>query len=67
MGSTDMRKAINGVSVMVSEQMKLDLFSGHLFVFCNRQQTILKILALGSYHSWALKRSNFNFFNAITY
>ncbi len=44
MGSTDMRKAINGLSVMVSEQMKLDLFSGHLFVFCNRQQTILKIL-----------------------
>lgn len=44
LGATDMRKAINGLSVIVSEQMQLDIFSGHLFVFCNRQQTILKIL-----------------------
>lgn len=44
LGVTDMRKAINGLSIIVSEQMQLDIFSGHLFVFCNRQQTILKIL-----------------------
>ena len=44
LGSTDMRKSINGLSVIVSEQMHLDIFSGNLFVFCNRIQTILKIL-----------------------
>jgi len=44
LGATDMRKAINGLSVIVSEQMHLDIFAGHLFVFCNRAQTILKIL-----------------------
>ena len=44
LGTTDMRKAINGLSVIVSEQMQLDIFSGALFVFCNRAQTILKIL-----------------------
>jgi transposase len=44
LGATDMRKAINGLSVIVSEQMQLDIFSGHLFVFCNRAQTILKVL-----------------------
>jgi len=44
LGATDMRKAINGLSVIVSEHIQLDVFSGHLFVFCNRQQTILKIL-----------------------
>ena len=44
MGTTDMRKAINGLSVIVSEQMQLDIFSSNLFVFCNRSQTILKIL-----------------------
>lgn len=44
LGATDMRKAINGLSVIVSEQMYLDTFSGHLFVFCNRSRTILKIL-----------------------
>jgi transposase len=42
-GATDMRKAINGLSVIV-EQLELDPFSGHLFVFCNRRRTILKIL-----------------------
>ena len=44
LGITDMRKAINGLSVIVSEQMHLDIFAGDLFVFCNRAQTILKIL-----------------------
>ncbi len=44
LGATDMRKAINGLSIIVSEQMQLDIFAGHLFVFCNRTQTILKIL-----------------------
>lgn len=43
MGHTDMRKAINGLSILV-ECLELDPFSGHLFVFCNRRHTILKIL-----------------------
>jgi transposase len=42
-GSTDMRKAINGLSVLVDD-LDLDPFSGHLFVFCNRRRTMLKIL-----------------------
>lgn len=44
LGATDMRKSINSLSVIVGEQMKQDIFSGQLFVFCNRMQTILKIL-----------------------
>lgn len=43
LGYTDMRKAINGLSIIV-EQLDLDPFSGHLFVFCNRRKKILKIL-----------------------
>jgi transposase len=43
-GYTDMRKAIGGLSVMVQAQLELDPFSGHLFVFCNRKQNIIKIL-----------------------
>jgi transposase len=43
-GYTDMRKAIGGLSVMVQAQLELDPFSGHLFVFCNRKQNIVKIL-----------------------
>jgi len=44
LGSTDMRKAINGLSVLVEQAMGLDPFSGDLYVFCNRRQNIIKIL-----------------------
>lgn len=43
-GSTDMRKEINGLSILVEGALERDPFSGHLFVFCNRRQTTLKIL-----------------------
>lgn len=44
LGPTDMRKAINGLSVLVADQLAMDAFSGHLFVFCNRGRSIIKIL-----------------------
>ncbi len=44
LGSTDMRKSVNGLSILVSEEVNLDPFSGHLFVFCNKVRSILKIL-----------------------
>ena len=44
MGITDMRKAINGLSILVEDQMELDPFTGHLFGFCNRKRDIIKIL-----------------------
>ena len=43
-GSTDMRKAINGLSIIVEQAMDLNPFSGDLFVFCNRRRNIIKIL-----------------------
>ncbi|QCQ21984.1 IS66 family insertion sequence element accessory protein TnpB [Desulfoglaeba alkanexedens ALDC] len=47
-GRTDMRKAINGLSVLVEGHLELDPFSGHWFVFCNRARTIIKILYWGA-------------------
>jgi len=44
MGWTDMRKSINGLSMMVEGRFDLDPFSGHVFVFCNRRRTIIKVL-----------------------
>ena len=44
LGSTDLRKAVNGLSVLVEQAMGLDPFCGDLFVFCNRRQNIIKIL-----------------------
>jgi transposase len=43
-GATDMRKAINGLSMIVEENFDDDLFSGNLFAFCNRRRDIIKIL-----------------------
>lgn len=43
-GVTDMRKSINGLSILVAEQLELDPLSGHLFAFCNRKRDIIKIL-----------------------
>jgi len=43
-GATDMRKAINGLSLLVADQLDLAPLSGHLFAFCNRKQDMVKIL-----------------------
>lgn len=43
-GVTDMRKSINGLSILVTSQLELDPLSGHLFCFCNRKRDIIKIL-----------------------
>ena len=39
-----MRKAINGLAVLVDEQMKEDPLNGSLYLFCNRQRRNLKAL-----------------------
>ena len=43
-GSTDLRKSIDGLAILVKEAFHLDPFSQCLFVFCNRQRDKLKIL-----------------------
>jgi transposase len=43
-GSTDMRKAINGLSILVQDRLEMDPLCGHLFVFCNRRRDIVKAL-----------------------
>jgi transposase len=64
----DMRKGINGLSGIVEQDMKLDLKSSALFIFCNGRRTRMKILYFdrsgfaiwlkkleGSKFSWPLK------------
>ena len=43
-GATDMRKGFEGLFAKVHETMRLDPLSGHLFVFCNRTRTRIKVL-----------------------
>jgi transposase len=43
-GWMDMRKSINGLAVIVEQEMELDPFAETLFVFCNRARDKVKIL-----------------------
>jgi len=43
-GATDMRKQINGLSMIVAEQLAMDPLDGSLFLFCNKQRRILKVM-----------------------
>lgn len=42
--AVDMRKSINGLSILVEQNMNLSPFDPALFVFCNRQRDKIKLL-----------------------
>lgn len=44
LGATDMRKQMNGLSMLVCNQLGGDLLSGDWFVFCNRMRNLIKAL-----------------------
>jgi len=41
-GQTDMRKAVNGLTIIIQETMEQDPFSGNIYVFCSRDRKLLK-------------------------
>ena len=43
-GYTDMRKGIDGLSMLVQGVLRQDPFSGHLFVFRGRKANLIKIV-----------------------
>jgi transposase len=51
-GITDMRKSYDGLTAIVSGQLRLDPTAGQLFVFCNRRRNRLKILGVDSSGVW---------------
>lgn len=40
----DFRKQINGLSILVAEELALDPFSAQVFAFCNRRRDQVKLL-----------------------
>lgn len=59
----DMRKSINGLSVIVQYEMGLDLKSSSLFIFCNKPRTRMKILYFdrSGFALWLKKLENSRF------
>ena len=40
----DFRKQMQGLSVLVQEELELDPFNSHLFAFCNRKRDHVRVL-----------------------
>lgn len=63
-GATDLRKSIDGLSILVQECFHLDPFSRSIFVFCNRKKDKIKILEWDYDGFWLyykrLERGRFN-------
>ncbi|KAB1443569.1 IS66 family insertion sequence element accessory protein TnpB [Desulfovibrio senegalensis] len=64
LGSTDLRKAIIGLSLLVSDIPEIDVFSGQLFVFCNKSRTLIKILCWdrNGFCLWQKRLEKYRFF-----
>lgn len=55
-GVTDMRKSIDGLSVLVVDVLEQNPLSSHLFVFCNRARDKIKILYWHNNGFWLFYR-----------
>jgi len=44
LGATDLRKAVNGLAMMVEIDFQMDPFSNAIYLFCNRGRNRLKAL-----------------------
>ena len=51
-GATDLRKSFDGLFGLVASKLEEDPASGHLFVFCNRSRTRLKVLFFDGTGLW---------------
>lgn len=55
-GVTDMRKSIDGLSLIVSDTLGMDPFNESWFIFCNRGRDKLKILFWDTNGFWLYYR-----------
>ena len=43
-GTTDLRKAVNGLSIIIEQQMSGEVFSGNVYLFCNKDRKLIKAI-----------------------
>ena len=43
-GSTDLRKAVDGLAHIVKQEFQMDPFGNYLFLFCNKSRNKMKCL-----------------------
>jgi transposase len=55
-GSTDLRKAVNGLSVLIEQQMAGEPFSGNIYLFCNKERKLLKAVYWERNGFWLIQK-----------
>lgn len=55
-GVTDMRKSFNGLVAATRSVLDEDPTSGHLFAFCNRRRTLVKLLLWDGTGFWVFAK-----------
>jgi transposase len=43
-GYTDLRKTANGLAVLIEQQIGGEPFSGNIYLFCNRERKLIKLI-----------------------
>jgi len=43
-GYTDLRKAVNGLAIMIEQEMSGEPFSGNVYLFCSRDRKLIKAI-----------------------
>lgn len=51
-GSTDLRKSVDGLANIVRQEFKMDPFGNNLFLFCNKSRNRLKCLSWDKNGFW---------------
>ncbi len=55
-GVTDMRRSFNGLIAATREVLEEDPLSGHLFAYCNRRRTLIKLLLWDGTGFWVFAK-----------
>ena len=55
-GATDLRKSYHGLAAVIKLKFQLDPYSRCMFAFCNRRQTLIKILQWDGSGFWILMK-----------
>lgn len=56
LGTTDMRKSIDGLTILIADSFAMDPFSGNIFAFCNRRRNNIKLIIWDRNGFWLLQK-----------